>query len=89
MQYNCSYVLGRRESFLLYNEFQQGSGRILNGPMSQSEHGHIFFKSLTSSAKDTETFKGFKGQKYVTYINLIIYIKAHQEKWIRKKDRVN
>lgn len=42
-----------------------------------------------SSAKETETFKGFNGQKYVTYINLIIYIKAHQEKWIRKKGRVN
>lgn len=88
MQYNCSYVLGRRESFLLY-EFQQGSGRILNGPMSQSEHGHVFFKSLTSSAKETETFKGFNGQKYVPYINLIMYIKAHQEKLIRKKGRVN
>lgn len=42
------------------------AGRILNGPMSQSEHSYIFFKSLTSSAKETETLKGLKGQKYVT-----------------------
>lgn len=61
------------------------TGRILNGPMSQAEHGDIFFKYLTSSAKETEILKSLNGQKYVTWINLIIYIKAHQEKGIRKK----
>ena len=50
----------------MYDEFQQGSGRTLNGPTSQSEHGCIFFKSLTLSEKETETLKGLNGQKYVT-----------------------
>lgn len=42
------------------------TGRILNGPMSQAEHGDIFFKYLTSSAKETEILKSLNGQKYVT-----------------------
>lgn len=41
------------------------AGRILNGPVSQSEHDYIFFKPLTSAATETETLKGLKGQKCI------------------------